>query len=257
MMRVFLKTMKHYYLYIILLLLSLQSRAQNSQALYIAKYHYAVVTDTSKPGNVYREDMMLMIGKSSSLFKSYSSFQHDSLIMAQTTLNMAVFNNSRQYTDDQVLNIYSGVTGYASKKIGLRYYWEITMPRYDWKILPDTATIAGFKCEKAVMFSQKTKRNYTAWFTSEIPIPAGPSYMNGLPGLIVRYEDANKTIMMEMYAFTKVANADETVAFDRRAIKTTKADFEKALAAYKSDPTAFLNASGALNGTITQPTPDK
>lgn len=250
-MRVPFKAMKHYII-IALLLISIRGVAQDDKTLYVAKYKYSVIADTNNRNNVYLENMMLLIGKNSSLFKSYDAYVKDSLVMAQQTVNMNVFANARQFTDDQILNVYNSPTGYVSKKIGLRYFWENPMPKYDWQISSEIKTIAGFKCQKATMFSSRTGKSYIAWFTAEIPVPTGPSYMHGLPGLIVKFEDTGKTVLMELYAFGSNTKGNELVSFGKRSVKTTKADFDKALAAYKNDPMGFLRSTGALSGSVDQ-----
>ena len=57
-----------------------------------------------------------------------------------------------------------------------------------WEIQTDTTLILGLRCQKAVC--QWRGRDYTAWFTEEIPINDGPYKFFGLPGLIVSVEDA-------------------------------------------------------------------
>lgn len=245
--------MKHYILFS-LIFLSYNLRAQEERAIYIAKYKYSVITDTNYRSNIYKENMELLIGAHSSLFKSFDQYQKDSLIAAQQTLNTEILNDTRRFTDDQVLTLYNDKAGYVSKSIGLRYFWEIEMPKYSWEIKQQVKNIDGYKCQEATMFSPKTKKNYIAWFNTEIPVPAGPSYFNGLPGLIMYVEDENKTVSMELYYFGKAVRGNDLVGFGKRAIKTTKDNYNKALAAYKSDPEGFLKNSGAISGRISDPT---
>lgn len=60
-----------------------------------------------------------------------------------------------------------------------------------WEITDEEKEIAGYKVRKAVAASYGDKKDpfytgkVTAWFTTDIPIPAGPAYYQGLPGLIV------------------------------------------------------------------------
>lgn len=63
---------------------------------------------------------------------------------------------------------------------------EDNLVKFDWKISPDTLTVAGYKCQKAtaVFFGSPL----TAWFTKEIPVSSGPYMFQGLPGLILKVE---------------------------------------------------------------------
>ncbi len=59
--------------------------------------------------------------------------------------------------------------------------------RMMWKLSNEEKDIKGYNCKKAICFYRG--RNYTAWFTPEIPIPEGPYKFKGLPGLILEIED--------------------------------------------------------------------
>jgi GLPGLI family protein len=233
-----------------LFFLSFQVSAQNEKSLFVAKYKYSVVPDLQQPSNVYQEDMMLFIANTSSLFKSYEKFKRDSIITSKSNLDLSVFSTARPITEDEILKVYNSDKGYSSKKIGLQYYWEDTMPVYQWTITNDTATVAGYKCQKATTFSEKSKKTYTAWFTTDIPFPTGPINLGGLPGLIIKLDDDLKSLSLELYAFQKANTDTPPVSFGNNAIKTTRADFDKALAAYKNNPLQFLRNSGGLSGAV-------
>lgn len=58
-----------------------------------------------------------------------------------------------------------------------------------WDIHNDTTIIIGLECVKATC--TYGGRNYTAWFAPSIKINDGPYIFRGLPGLIVKIEDAD------------------------------------------------------------------
>lgn len=53
-----------------------------------------------------------------------------------------------------------------------------------WKITPDTRTIAGFECRKAIGILFDTVAVF-AFYTDEIMVSGGPEGINGLPGMIL------------------------------------------------------------------------
>ncbi len=56
--------------------------------------------------------------------------------------------------------------------------------RIKWRITPDTRTIAGFQCRKAVGILFDTVAVF-AFYSDEIMIPGGPEGIHGLPGMIL------------------------------------------------------------------------
>ncbi|MEX0595552.1 MAG: GLPGLI family protein, partial [Candidatus Paceibacterota bacterium] len=66
----------------------------------------------------------------------------------------------------------------------------------NWKIESDTKKIGNYTATLAK--GSFRGRDYSAWFTYDIPIPFGPWKLHGLPGLILEAEDSEK--MMRFYA---------------------------------------------------------
>ena len=62
-----------------------------------------------------------------------------------------------------------------------------TTAKLDWQLLNEVKTINNFKCNKAVVNFRG--RTFIAWYTTEIPISAGPWKLHGLPGLILEAAD--------------------------------------------------------------------
>ena len=59
---------------------------------------------------------------------------------------------------------------------------------WNWQITNEVKVIDNYNCRKAV--STAFGYDFTAWFTEEIPVNAGPEKFDGLPGLILFVQTA-------------------------------------------------------------------
>lgn len=96
----------------------------------------------------------------------------------------------------------------------------------NWSILSDTLTINGYHCKKAI---QKFKgREYTAWFTTKIPISDGPYKFKGLPGLIIKMYDKRNHYSFQLSGFEYYDNQILIPnIYNKSLIKTTSREFKK------------------------------
>lgn len=78
-----------------------------------------------------------------------------------------------------------------SRDLGFRYVKDKTID-ISWDIADETKKIGKYQVQKATAHFRG--RDYTAWFTSEIPLPYGPWKLVGLPGLILEAYDTDKEI---------------------------------------------------------------
>ena len=65
-------------------------------------------------------------------------------------------------------------------------------PTISWKFEKETKKIGTYTCYKAI--APFRGREYTVWYTPEIPIPYGPWKFNGLPGLVLEAYDSEYKI---------------------------------------------------------------
>ena len=89
-------------------------------------------------------------------------------------------------------------------KVVLSSRWQNDLA---WQLTDEEKEIAGYKVRKAVAVSYGDKEHplysgkVIAWFTTDVPIPTGPDFYNGLPGLIV---ELNYEKTREGYTLKKV-----------------------------------------------------
>ena len=134
--------------------------------------------------------------------QSYYVTAKDSLEKAEKINEQKTYNND----DDSGGTIYNGMkvspqgdqVAYHIKKNTMwsnvlyrkQIYIKEVAPSQTWKIEKETKKIGKFNCKKATTTFRG--RTYTAWFTSDIPLPYGPWKLHGLPGLILEAYDSNK-----------------------------------------------------------------
>lgn len=69
------------------------------------------------------------------------------------------------------------------KNFNKDFFGKDNLLNWDWQITTETKEINGFVCKKAT--SEAFGYYFTAWFTEDIAINAGPDKFDGLPGLIL------------------------------------------------------------------------
>lgn len=178
-------------------------------------YEYKFVSDSTNKENVNRELMYLDITSKGSTYYSRSTFVRDSTMQAEIekqlrggggniNLNMRA---SEQRVTYKVFKDYASNKTYIDSRIGMDLY-KVTEDRtISWKILPEKQKIGEFESQKAT--AEFAGRKWTAWFTEDVPFSDGPYKFRGLPGLIVKIEDATQSHVMELKASTKFTPINE------------------------------------------------
>ena len=120
-------------------------------------------------------------------------------------------------------------------------------PKFNWKISNDKQKIGEYEAQKAT--TEFGGRKWTAWFTESIPFPDGPYKFSGLPGLIVKIEDAEKNFSWVLTAnkplkeFEELSYSEKLSAqFGARNDVTiiNRDKFESSFEEYKKDPFASI-----------------
>jgi GLPGLI family protein len=125
---------------------------------------------------------------------------------------------------DQVVYNIKKNTMWSNLLYRKQIYVKEIAPKINWKIEKETKKIGNFTCKKAT--TSFRGRNYTAWFTSDIPLQFGPWKLNGLPGLILEAYDTNKSVYWyfksveyptktkEAVKYMKIPLKDKTLSYD-------------------------------------------
>lgn len=93
--------------------------------------------------------------------------------------------------DQVVYNIKENII-LSSILIKEQLYISETATKFNWKFTNETKKVGKLMCKKAT--TSFRGRDYTAWYTTSIPLPFGPWKLNGLPGLILEAYDTDKFV---------------------------------------------------------------
>lgn len=118
--------------------------------------------------------------------------------------------------------------------------YEEPIEQMSWEITQRQDTVAGYLCTQAE--ADFRGRHYRVWFAPDIPLNMGPWKFAGLPGLVLRAEDASGSFAWECVG---IETTHEPI-FDYRIPdkKTTREQYIKWERAYHQAPATMLNMDG-------------
>lgn len=227
-------------------------------------YEYKFVPDSTNKAEVKTEMMLLDIDKNGSSYYSRQKFVADSTIKADIEKQL-------RSTPGNININRKGDTGQVSYKVTKEYpdfktylFTSVSMDNYkiledkkpEWKILPEKQKIGEYNAQKAT--TNFGGRQWTAWFSTDIPFQDGPYKFYGLPGLIVKIEDKTRTHSMELKGNKKIEITAEKsidapeglklVGFGGKEIEVNENQFKKVWKAYVNDPAKNMREMAMRNG---------
>ena len=193
--------------------------------------------------DAYNDTRIVQIGKRS--VKDYSNIinHFDSLATEQVRRGADSYSNVSG--NPWPLEIIKPIRG---NKADLKYRLSISaffvysdsIPSLEWNFSSEeTESIMGYDCRKAT--TDFAGRTYTVWFTPEIPLPFGPYKFGGLPGLILKIEDAERQFVWEAIGIERTNNPIMEYTYrDDNDKRCSATDVEKTLVRYFKSPVGFM-----------------
>lgn len=212
--------------------------------------------NTQTPDYIHQEFFALQVGDQRAFFASTQSLKRDS------TFEKAIMREDNR--DGSItLSLKKGVSMPRTKfsytiiqsSENIQYFELAGMAKLtykepvisNWKLLNETKVINTIPCQKAEVSFKG--RDWTAWYTTEIPFPYGPYKFSGLPGLIVKITDEKGDYDFELVK--SVSNSElkgRSVSInDRRyseAIETTQPKLQQALKNAAANTASVLASQG-------------
>ncbi len=107
-----------------------------------------------------------------------------------------------------------------------------------WEITGETDSIGGYKIQKATAIIDGKK--VRAWYSDEIPVPDGPANYYGLPGLILKAKDEDKTYEALKISTEKDFEIVKPTKGKQVNRETYKKIYDKKIKELKSNPSKIL-----------------
>lgn len=211
-------------------------------------YQYASLeSDLMRPEGLRFRRVVLDIGKQSSFFY----FRTGYLAQLYCDSLQRIGFSWREASDKAIIRFgYKG--DYADKvyknypqkgelryiePLGKTFYYDEILEKPQWEMLSGKKQIEGYACQQAICSFRG--RNWTAWYTTAIPISDGPWKLWGLPGLILEAYDADNYYHFTFRGIEQI-NEEEPIQLIRRDwIKTTRKHFKELQELEKKDVHAF------------------
>ncbi|WP_144283182.1 GLPGLI family protein [Chryseobacterium echinoideorum] len=209
-------------------------------------YQVTMKPNAEDKNDIKIENAYLDIAAEKSMFYSENRIKRDSVLRANFQSNGA-----RGFNREQMQSLRSSINYSIEKnkkdqktiykdRIGRDIYsYEEERP-VEWRILSETTKIGDYKVQKAE--TDFAGRKWTAWFTTDLPYQDGPYKFNGLPGLIVKVEDAKGDYSFDLMKNYKISDFPEMNQFGN-VIKVKRKDYIKQQQKFISDPMSFMSQS--------------
>lgn len=219
-------------LLLISIFITLQSHARNSgsdRGLRI-RYKFYFKEDSTIRGHYMDSTMCLDIFGDKTAFYSEKAYRLDSTVsIAPVPISVAVnppaeFKGTTErskYFIDFKKGTY--IKYDASLVTHLKGYGTLETPQ--WRLLDITDTICGYPCRIAE--ASYLGRTWRIWYTTDIPVSAGPWLLWGAPGLILRARESRNL-------FVFMAFEAGQLSYDRSRSIQRLADAEYHLRTYRS-----------------------
>lgn len=226
-------------------------------------YDYKFIPDSTDRSKVLNEVMLLDIDKTGSKYYGQQKFIADSTSKAdlEKQLKLSPNNISMNRRDKpgqvnyKVTKEYPDFKTYLFTNISSDSYKVEEDKKPEWKILPDKQKIGEYNAQKAT--TKYGGREWTAWFSTDLPFQDGPYKFYGLPGLIVKIEDktgshsmtliGNKTIQSTVTKELDLPQGIQLYGMGGKEIEINKAQFKKVWKSYKNDPTKNMREMMSKN----------
>ncbi|GHT60332.1 hypothetical protein AGMMS50239_09120 [Bacteroidia bacterium] len=215
-------------------------------------YSLRYIPDSTNPKNVLRDKKVLLIGDKIKHFYSAYVRQADSALTAD--FNKGKKSAPIKRAPDVLGEGYDIYIGYpdAGNQMVLEYITDLSTYGYKeniefpkWTIDDSAYVVLGYPCQKAT--GRFRGRDWIVWFSTAIPLNAGPWKLGGLPGLILKASDSRGHYVFECIGFEQLKKKKEPIIWKKGAYhytKCTREEYRKAQNRFYDDHVNVLLSMG-------------
>lgn len=225
----------------------------NETMEFVYDYRCCVDTTGSLEDNMSNDNMLLQIGtKGLSKFSSYKNLTVDSIIMRSSQEQIANAAMEGKLSTGEFMTIYKnypeGKLTHTEKICQDWFRYEEDIPQFEWEMTDSVANVLGYKCQSARC--KFRGREWTVFYTEEIPLSEGPWKLHGLPGLIMKATDEKGHYSFECIGIKSKASRPITI-YKVPFNKVKREDYYDTKHRYEVNPYAYFEATTGGHITVT------
>lgn len=204
-------------LFLIFYLLSITVFSQTKKQYAKAKVSYGVKIHLDKNQEIYKSrekywpgisarkeavaseiDLSLVFNDSTSIFYLEKKLYSDNIATRMALMETGYYGRIKQQANNYITEELREAFG----------KFLVSRPYQEWELHDDTKMIGDYLCFKATTFYTVTnpkgkvfKRDFTAWYTPQLPYKFGPAGYGNLPGLIIELQGKRATYGVKKIQF--------------------------------------------------------
>lgn len=219
---------------------------------FVYNYRCCVDTTGSLEDNISSDNMLLQIGPNGlSKFSSYKNLTVDSLLMRSTQEQIVQAAMEGKLSNGEFMTIYKnypeGHLTHTEKICQDWFRYDEALPSLDWELTDSVTTVLGYECQSARC--KFRGREWTAFYTEDIPLMDGPWKLHGLPGLIMKASDADGHYTFECIGIKSKADRPITI-YKAPFNKTDRKGYYDAKHRYDINPYSYYEATTGNHITV-------
>lgn len=225
----------------------------NETMEFVYDYRYCVDTTGRLNDNISSDNMLLQIGPAGlSKFSSYKNLTVDSIIMRSSQEQIANAALEGKLSNGEFITIYknypAGKLTHTEKICTDWFRYDEDIPSLEWELTDSVENVLGYECQSARC--KFRGREWTVFYTEDIPLSDGPWKLHGLPGLIMKATDENGHYTFECIGIKSKADRPITI-YKVPFNKVSRHNYYDTKHRYDVNPYAYYEATTGGHVTVT------